>query len=78
MSIEMNSRFLMTAAALFRPEDRVRMRMGFYEGCEGVVIGSAMMVHIKLDHIPQPIEVGWNQIDNLTKPLTPFRYNKNR
>lgn len=68
----------MTAAALFRPEDRVRLRTGFFEGEEGIVIGSALMVHVKLDNQPQPIVVGWNSLDNLTKPLIPFKYNKNR
>ena len=72
------NRYTLAAAALFKPTDRVRMRTGFYEDEEGVVIGSAMMVHIKLDNIPQAITVGWNQIDNLTKPLTPYKYSKNR
>lgn len=75
---QMNSRFVMTAAALFRPKDRIRMRTGFYEGEEGIVIGSALMVHVKLDNKPEPMEVGWNSLDNLTKPLTPFKYNRNR
>ncbi len=72
------SRFVLTAAALFAPKDRVRMRIGFYEGEEGHVIYAGEMVQIKLDNIPQPLTVGWNSLDNLTKPLTPFKYNRNR
>lgn len=74
----MNNRFVMTAAALFRPMDRIRMRAGFYEGEEGTVIYSALMVRIKLDNKPESMEVGWNSLDNLTKPLTPYKYNRNR
>ena len=76
--INNNTRFLPTAAALFKPSDRVRMRSGFYQDSEGFVVGVGLMVQVKLDHIPQPITVGWHQVDNLTLPLQPFKYNKNR
>lgn len=75
---KIESRFTLTAAALFAPKDRIRMRSGFYEGEEGYVVQAGEMVQVKLDHIPQPITVGWNSLDNLTKPLVPFKYNRNR
>lgn len=74
----MSMKYLMTAAALYSPHDRVSIRTGFYEGEEGEVLYAGMMVHVKLDNIPQPIIYGWNQVNNITNPATPFKYNRNR
>lgn len=75
---KMEFRFVTTAGVLFHSKDRIRLRSGFYEGEEGYVVQAGSMVQVKLDNIPQPITVGWNSLDNLTKPLVPFKYSKNR